>query len=482
MGRLISMKHSRVKEAFIMRAIQMTDETLCLKTELNFKEKLEIAAALDQMGVGFIELPAPKNVQDTLLLKALSATLKSAALSVRTPLATDGVDETWAAVRDAARSRLTVFVPLSPMQLEYQCHKKPKAVPEMVKALVSRCREMGADTAFVAGDATRAEQSLLSDAVKTAIAAGAQTIIFSDDLGQALPEEFAAFISGLFEKLPELKQVSVGVSCQNDLNLALPCVLSALTAGAGQVVTGTGASAHPSPEALYRVLDKKGAVLGMETSLNAGRLTMLSRRIEAIQSTPKSATSPFETGVRAAQGEGLLSASSDMNAVLKAVAALGYDLMDDDRQKVYDAFQTVAEKKSVTFAELDAIVASVAMQVPAAYRLDSYVINNGNIITATAHIRLSRDGQALEGISLGDGPIDAAFLAIEKIIGHHFELDDFKIQSVTEGREAMGDALVRLRANGKLYAGRGTSTDIVGASIRAYVNALNKIVWDEVNA
>lgn len=466
-----------------MRAIQMTDETLCLKTELNFKEKLEIAAALDQMGVGFIELPAPKNVQDTLLLKALSATLKSAALSVRTPLTLDGVDETWAAVRDAAHSRLTVCVPLSPMQLEYQCHKKPKAVPEMVNALVARCREMGADTAFIAGDATRAEENLLSDAVKTAIAAGAQTIIFSDDLGQALPEEFAAFISGLLEKLPELKQVSVGVSCQNDLDLALPCVLSALNAGAGQVITSIGASAHPSPEALYRVLDKKSAVLGMETSLNAGRLTMLSRRIEGIQSAPKSATSPFETGVRAAQGEeGLLGPSSDMNAVLKAVAALGYDLMDDDRQKVYDAFRTVAEKKSVTFTELDAIVASVAMQVPAAYRLDSYVINNGNIITATAHIRLSRDGQALEGISLGDGPIDAAFLAIEKIIGHHFELDDFKIQSVTEGREAMGDALVRLRANGKLYAGRGTSTDIVGASIRAYVNALNKIVWDEVNA
>ena len=117
--------------------------------------------------------------------------------------------------------------------------------------------------------------------------------------------------------------------------------------------------------------------------------------------------------------------------------------------------------------------------MPSTYRIESYVINSGNVITATANITLERGGEKLRSVAVGDGPIDAAFLAIEQIIGHHYELDDFQIQTVTEGREAMGSALVKLRAGGKLYSGNGISTDIIGASIRAYISALNKIVYEE---
>ena len=147
--------------------------------------------------------------------------------------------------------------------------------------------------------------------------------------------------------------------------------------------------------------------------------------------------------------------------------------------KVYEEFLRVAEKKTVGAKELDAIVASVALQVPATYKLVSYVINNGNIISATAQITLNKNGNEVKGFSLGDGPIDAAFLAIDQIIGHHYELDDFQIQSVTEGKEALGSALIKLRSEGKLYSGKGISTDIISASIRAYLNALNKIVYEE---
>jgi 2-isopropylmalate synthase len=147
--------------------------------------------------------------------------------------------------------------------------------------------------------------------------------------------------------------------------------------------------------------------------------------------------------------------------------------------KVYEEFRRLSEKKKVTSKDLDAIVANVALQVPPTYRLIEYVTNSGNAITATAHIKMEKNGEMLEGVSLGDGPIDAAFRAIEQIVGRHFELDDFQIQSVTEGREAMGSALVRLRNNGKLYSGNGISTDIIGASIRAYLSALNKITYEE---
>ena len=131
------------------------------------------------------------------------------------------------------------------------------------------------------------------------------------------------------------------------------------------------------------------------------------------------------------------------------------------------------EKKDVSAKELDAIIASVALQVPSTYQLESYVINSGNVITATCHIMLKKGDAVMESVCVGDGPIDAAFLAIEKVIGRHYELDDFQIQSVTEGREAMGETVVRLRFEGKIYSGRGISTDIVGSSIDAYLNAVN---------
>lgn len=129
--------------------------------------------------------------------------------------------------------------------------------------------------------------------------------------------------------------------------------------------------------------------------------------------------------------------------------------------------------------ELDAIIASAALQVPPTYRLESYVINTGNTISASAQMKLTKNGQTLSGVSLGDGSVDAAFLAIESILGRHYELDDFQIQAVTEGREAMGESVVKLRSGGKLYSGRGISTDIIGASVHAYLNAINKIVYEE---
>ena len=166
--------------------------------------------------------------------------------------------------------------------------------------------------------------------------------------------------------------------------------------------------------------------------------------------------------------------------MIKVAERLGYDLSEEDGAKVYDAFRLIAAKKDKVGAkELDAIIASAAMQVPPTYKLESYVITSGNTISATAHLKLTKQDKVMEGVSIGDGPIDAAFVAVEQITGQHYELDDFQIQSVTEGREAMGQTVVKLRSGGKVYSGRGISTDIVGASIRAYINALNKIVYEE---
>ena len=177
---------------------------------------------------------------------------------------------------------------------------------------------------------------------------------------------------------------------------------------------------------------------------------------------------------------GVIDSSATVHDIVDAVKQLGYELSDSDIGKVYEEFKKLAAKKeAINVKELEAVVASTAMQVPSTYHLINYVVNSSNVVSATANVTLEKDGEKFTGVSTGDGPIDAAFHAIEQIIGHHYELDDFQVHAVTKGRGAVGSSIIRLRADGKLYPGNGVSTDIIGACIRAYVNALNKIVYEE---
>ena len=187
-----------------------------------------------------------------------------------------------------------------------------------------------------------------------------------------------------------------------------------------------------------------------------------------------------EEGDSLIDGAVFLDSTSTQEEVSEAVKSLGYDLESEDEKKVYDAVKRLTEKKSSIGAkELEAVVASSAIQVPATYTLKSYVSTISNMVNAVSNIILEDENGTLSGVATGDGPIDSAFKAIETCIGHHYELDDFQIQAVTEGKEALGSALVRLRSEGRLYSGNGLSTDICGASIRAYINALNKIAFEE---
>ena len=169
-----------------------------------------------------------------------------------------------------------------------------------------------------------------------------------------------------------------------------------------------------------------------------------------------------------------------MSDLCRFVTSLGYDLSDKDLGTVFSETQKVCAKKGAVGAkELEAIIASFAMQTPSTYHLESYLANSSDTTTSMARVTLTKDGEELMGIGSGNGPIDSAFRAIEQSIGHHYELDSFQIEAVTEGKEALGSALVKLRSNGRLYSGNGLSTDIISASIRAYINAVNKIVFEE---
>ena len=451
---------------------------------LSFKEKIELAKLLDKLGVSVIELEGIHNAKiDALRIKSIAMAVQGSIVAVPVALNRDSVQQTWNALRLAKQARLQVCAPVSSVQMEYIFHKKPDAMLTAIADTIAACKEVCADVEFVADDATRSDSAFLYEVVRTAINAGVNTITVCDTAGAMLPNEFTAFIRELYANVPELAQVVLGVSCSDGLSMADSCAIAAVRYGAGEIKAAAYRLDVVSLPNVAKVLRAKGEFYNATCSLHTTVMSRITGQIAWMCQTGRSKNSPFDNGVQEDDGSIDLTGHDDLSAVMKAASRLGYDLSEDDGIKVYEAFRAIADKKEkVTAKELDAIVASAAMQVPPAYVLDTYVITAGNTISSTAHLKLQKDNQVLEGVCIGDGPIDAAFLAIESITGRHYELDDFQIQAVTEGREAMGQTVVKLRSEGKVYSGRGISTDIVGASIRAYINALNKIVYEEDNA
>ena len=309
---------------------------------------------------------------------------------------------------------------------------------------------------------------------------GAAAVTLCDSAGVMTPAECEAFIRSAVENVPALEKVELGVELSDNMHMAVACAAAAIDAGAAAVKTAVSPMGVPLTQDFAAYMAIKGDAKGLRCGLRTTELNRAAGQLQWLLQTEKSGGSPFDSGVAESDASLCLTAGDDMDQVVKVVRAMGYELTEEDNARVFEAFRRIAEKKHfVGSRELEAIIASAALQVPSTYRIADYVVTAGGTIGAMASITLEKDGKRLGGVCAGDGPIDAAFLAIEQIIGHHYELDDFQIQAVTEGREAMGSALVKLRADGRLYSGNGISTDVIGASIRAYISALNKIVYEE---
>lgn len=468
-----------------MKTIQISDLTLRLNETQkspvsSFREKVEIMKEMDRLCVDVIETTCRKEQKaDALLLHTAAPLLRHSALSCACELSTEGIDAAWDAIKAAAKPRLLLSVPTSSVQMEYLCCCKPKVLLEKIPALVAHAAALCPEVEFAAVDATRSEPEFLRQAIQAAIDAGATTVTVCDTAGVLLPEEFSDFLCKLQEAVPALQKVCLGAECSDKMHMGAACMVAAVQAGATLLKTAIGSGELLPVSAFSDILKLRGDSLELNCALNQPVLEQACGRIRDMLSAKQSARSPFTAGVQALDEAILLHAGDDRATVAACVAKLGYELSEEDLARVYESFRRLSEKKDIGSRELDAIVASSAMQVAPTYRLKTFVANSSNVMSATAQIELEKNGKLLQGISLGDGPIDAAFLAIEGIVGHHFDLDDFQIQAVTEGREAMGEALVKLRSNGKLYAGRGISTDIIGASIHAYISALNKICYEE---
>ena len=458
--------------------IKISDRTLCREENaFSFKEKLEIARQLDKLNVDAIELPAIDNVKtDTLLIRTMASFVKDSVISVAVGMNKEGVANAAAALANTAKPRLRIEVPVSTVGMEYTCHKKAAGMIELVKELVTEAKQKCSDVEFCALDAARADKKELSAIISAAVEAGVNSVTVCDSAAEMMPEAFGEFIAEVMEYIKD-SSISVGVICDNKNGLAAANAVVSVGKGVGIIKTDVSGSGIPL-ETMAGIIKNCGESCNFSSDVKYTELNRIIKQIKWIIGNAKNekstvtVSSADESGIR-------LDSKDDRDTVTAAALKLGYDLSEEDSVKVYEEFLRVAQKKNVGAKELDAIVASVALQVPPTYKLVSYVVNNGNIISASAQITMEKDGKEVQGICIGDGPVDAAFLAIEQIIGCHYELDDFQIQSVTEGKQALGSAVVKLRNGGKLYSGNGISTDIIGAAIKAYIGAVNKIVYEE---
>ncbi|MCQ2455189.1 MAG: hypothetical protein MJ090_03495 [Clostridia bacterium] len=470
-----------------MKKIVISDVTLGNATaqskySFTFRKKIEVAEILDKIGVSVMLGKLSNNIEDTLLIKSVAGVLSNATLGVCVGFSEEEIVSVWNALKNAKHPRLQILAALSTARMEYVYHKKAPQMLETIKSSIEKCKELCGDVEFIAEDATRADFDYLCEAIKTAINAGASTVTVCDTAGVMLPDEFAKFIKNLYENIENLNDVALGISCSNSLNIADAEAFAAIQNGATEIKTSAVLKDGVSLSGIANLLISKGNDLGLDFSISTTDIFGNIEKIKKLGKEISDGKSPFENGVRSYSDDEYYNKNAALEDLANIANVLGYDLDESDKVRIFNSFKkTAARKGRVGIAEIESIIASEAMQVPPTYTLENFVVTTGNAIDILAHVKLNKNGQLLDGLSVGDGPIDAAFLAIENITGHHYELDDFQIKSITEGREAMGQTIVKLRSRGKVYSGIGTSTDIIGSGVAAYINALNKIIYEEEN-
>lgn len=459
-----------------MKKIEVLDITLRAFNEaqkdLSFREKIAVVKKLELTGVNAIELPSiSNNKEDAIVYKTIAEEVSNATICMPVCDLEGCMERAIDCLKNAKSKRLQVILPVSTVQMEYVYHLKAPKMLEKIVALVEKGVNKGFDVEFVALDATRADEDFVISCAKSVYEKGAKIITLSDDAGIFFPNEFA----NLVKKVKDSCDIKVYVQPSDKLKMSAAIAVECIKSGADGIKTAVDCKDYLSVDILGEILRAKGYDLGVSCDLD---ITAIHKIVDGITDLSNL------SNTAATKGDSLngdkFTVDNTLEDIGKEIKTLGYDLSVEDLGKVYEEFKHVVEKKgAIGERELEAIVASSAMQVPSTYHLVSFVVNSGNIISATANVQLSKDGVMMTGVAMGDGPIDAAFQAIEQIVGHHYELDDFSVSAVTKGREAVGSAIIRLRDAGKLFSGNGVSTDIVGACIRAYVNALNKIIYTE---
>lgn len=476
--------------------------------------KLEIALALERLGVDVIEVGFPASSHaDERAAAMIAQRVKNSAVCALSRAVKNDIDVAWNAIKSAAYPRIHVFIATSPLHRQHKLHMTGEEVLARIDESVSYAVSLCGDVQFSAEDATRTEREFLAEAVRHAIAAGAKTINIPDTVGYTTPEEFYELISYLKRAVPELENVTVSVHCHDDLGLAVSNSLSAVRAGADQLectVNGIGERAgNAAAEEIIMALTVRHDTFGVTHRITTEGIMQVSRLVASLSGlrvpngkaivgknaflhesgihqhgvitnaatyeimTPESVGLPRHDSERIMLGK-----LSGRHAFASRVAELGYNLGDDAINTAFATFKEIAERKDVmSDGDIMAIINEYLDTASGRFALDTFQIQSGNRMQAMAMITLVRDdGTTFSEAALGDGPVDAAFNAINTITGakDHVTLETYNISAVTEGADALGEVRVKIKSGEIALAGRSVSSDIIKASIRAYLHAINK--------
>ena len=482
---------------------------------MNLKEKLEMANQLDKLGVDIMEAGfAIASPGDFASVKTIAKSIKNSSVASLARALTKDIDAAAEALKEAKFPRIHTFIATSDIHMAYKLKMTPEQVLEQAREMVKYAKKYCGDVEFSAEDASRSNPEFLYKVFEAVIQAGATTINVPDTVGYTSPEEFAALIRGIKQNVPSIDKAIISVHCHNDLGLAVANSLAAIGAGAMQIectVNGIGERAgNAALEEVVMNLNTRKDLYGFETKIKTKEIYKTSKLLSSITGVrvqPNKAivgenAFAHESGIHqhgmlanketyeimTPESIGLnenklvLGKHSGRHAFEDKVVSMGYELDDNALTKAFEEFKVLADrKKEITDRDLEALVCRKVIQVPEYYKLDRFVINSGNTITTTSSMRLlTKTGHILEEvISSYDGPIDASYKAIDRLVGKKFMLEDFVINAVTGGTDAQGEVNVKIKNKDRLYNGHGVSMDIVEASILAYISAINSMLYDQ---
>jgi 2-isopropylmalate synthase len=477
---------------------------------LNAAEKLEIAQALAKLKVDIIEAGFPiASPGDFAAVSEIAAKIRGPVIAGLARAERADIDAAARALKKAERSRIHTFIATSDIHLQYKLKMTRDAVLTAAEEAVRYARKFVADVEFSAEDASRSDRDYLCRVFTAAIAAGATTINIPDTVGYTTPDEFGALIRYIRENVPNIDKAVISVHCHNDLGMAVANSLAAIQNGAGQVectVNGLGERAgNASMEEIAMALQTRHEYYRAATALQTSHIYRTSRLVSVLSGVvvqPNKAVVgdnafAHESGIHQHgvlnnaltyeimrpesiglnQNALILGKLSGRHAFEERLKSLGYELEAKRVGELFVKFKDLADRKKMVFdRDIEALVAEKASAMPEWYRLVYHHVVSGNRTTATATVRIETDRGFAEQAACGDGPVDAAFKAIERAVGFPVCLKDYQIKAVTAGEDALGEATVWLEQDGKVVSGRGLSTDIIEASARACVSAINKLI------
>ncbi|HID28890.1 MAG TPA: 2-isopropylmalate synthase [Desulfobacterales bacterium] len=481
---------------------------------LNPREKMEVALQLARLGVDAIEAGFPiSSPGDFEAVKDIAERVKGPTIVALARAVREDIETAWNAIKGAEKPRIHVFLPSSDIHIQKKFGTDRKKQLQRGLEALEFAKSLCPEIEYSPEDASRTDPEYLAKVVEQVIAAGATVVNIPDTVGYAVPAQFGELIGYLKREVSGIDKIVVSVHCHNDLGLATANTLAAIENGARQVectMNGLGERAgNASLEELVMAIRTRKDYFRYFTEVNTQEIMRTSRLVSRLMGMPVQANKAIVGSNAFSHSSGIhqdgilkdratyeairpedvgitehaivLTARSGRHALKHKMSEMGYDLGEQEFEAVYDQFLSVADKKKRVYDEDVAVIVQDAifahLDDEKLFRLESYKVTTGNGQVPEARVRLRREDVLLEGSAQGGGPIDAIFKAIDKVAGTHHDLEDFQVKAVTESKEAMGIATVRVSREGFRAMGRGSSTDILKASAKAYVQAINRLNW-----